>query len=465
MKCAVTVIFTFFAFMQGVRGEFVFQIFYSFGISNSAPRYPKTGLVQAADGKLYGGTRYSGDSFDSAKVYRISFNGTLTNLPFYIGGGSLNSLGGKLLQSRDGNLYGTVTVDQAHGGTFGGALFRLAPDDTMTTLAAFWGTNGTGSEPIGALIQASDGSLMGATFSGGIDIGLSSGFGTIFQFRTNGIFSGLLSFVLNQTTGYCPRGGLIEASDGNLYGTTSDAILGNYSFGATRGTIYRISSQGFETIFTFYGTNGAIPSGNLLQGQDGALYGTTTFGGEFTNGTIFKITTNGIFTSLLSFSGKDGANPTGDLIQLADGYLYGTTTAGGSNNLGTIFRITTDGVVTSMFSFKSSTGYSPQGGLCLARDGNLYGTTSTGGPGGGGTIFRLVSAPLITSARQSNNAVILNWSSFTDALYRVEYRTNSQSGNWFALATNVQSAGPTTSFSDSIVGDTQRFYRVVLLPP
>jgi hypothetical protein len=87
-----------------------------------------------------------------------------------------------------------------------------------------------------------------------------------------------------------------------------------------------------------------------------------------------------------------------------------------------------------------------------------------GGSGGGGTIFRLVSAPVITSAAKSNDAVILNWTSFTDGVYRVEYRTNSRSGSWLTLATNVQSAGSTTSFSDSSNGNAQRFYRVVLLP-
>jgi uncharacterized repeat protein (TIGR03803 family) len=218
-------------------------------------------------------------------------------------------------------------------------------------------------------------------------------------------------------------------------------------------------------VFTFYGTNGSIPSGTLLQGFDGFLYGTTSSGGAFSNGTIFKISTSGAFTSVFGFGGTNGANPTGDLIQLNDGNFYGTTTAGGSNNLGTIFRITTNGVLTPIFSFKGSTGASPLGGLCLARDGNLYGTTSTGGPAGGGTIFRLVQSPAATSITQSNDLVTLNWASFTGAVYRVEYRTNLALGTWLTLAPAVPSAGNTTAFTDSISSDPQRFYRVVLLPP
>src|SRR5262249_3617755 len=150
--------------------------------------------------------------------------------------------------------------------------------------------------------------------------------------------------------------------------------------------------------------------------------------GGISNGTVFRFTTTGIFTNLFSFGGANGANPTGDLIQLSDGNLYGTTSAGGTYNLGTIFRITTNGVLTSIFSFKTSTGGSPLGGLCLARDGNLYGTTSTGGPGGGGTIFRLVSSPVISS-RQIPNGLQLTWTSFPNAVYRVEYRTNITSGS------------------------------------
>jgi uncharacterized repeat protein (TIGR03803 family) len=344
----------------------------------------------------------------------------------------------------------------------------------VTPLDIFWGTgtNGTGGQPLGALIETSDGTLLSTTYSGGVaDQANRYGYGTVFQYRKNGTFSGFLSFALSQASGFGPRGGLTRASDGNYYGTTSDTRptgtgTQGVNLGVTRGTVFRLSSDGnFARLFTFYGTNGSIPSGTLLQGFDGFLYGTTSSGGAFSNGTVFKVSTSGIFTSLVSFGGTNGANPTGDLIQWNDGNLYGTTTAGGSNNLGTIFCITTNGALTSFFSFKSSTGYSPQGGLCFARDGNLYGTTSTGGPAGGGTIYRLVSSPLTTSITQSNDHVTFVWASFSGAVYRVEYRTNLTLGTWLLLASSVPSAGNTTSFSDSLLSDPQRFYRIVLLPP
>jgi uncharacterized repeat protein (TIGR03803 family) len=278
----------------------------------------------------------------------------------------------------------------------------------------------------------------------------------------------MLSYSFDGTNGLGPRGGFIQTRDGSLYGTTTgkSSYLYPPDTSPTNGTIFRISPGGdLTTLFTFSQTNGDSPTGTLLQGQDGAIYGTTSAGG-LGFGTVFKITTNGVFTSLFSFGGTNGANPTGELIQLADGNLYGTTTAGGSSNVGSIFRITTNGVLTSIFSFANKTGNSPLGGLCLAQDGNLYGTTSAGDPpgyGGGGTIFRLVSPPVLTSSPLSNG-LQLTWTSFSNAVYRVEYRTNINSGAWLPLATNVISTGSTTSYHDSFPGSTQRFYRVALLP-
>jgi uncharacterized repeat protein (TIGR03803 family) len=449
------------------HGQPSYQIFYSFGTASGTPHNPNTGLTQGADGNLYGATTLS-TYYDQAKIFRILLNGQLTNLSSFFSGLGSYFTPTRLIQSADGNLYGTITLSyQALGDSvpMQGAIYKISPDGSAMALAAFWGTNNTGAQPMGTLLQTSDGTLWGTTYSGGIApaVGGGPGFGTVFQFRTDGIFSGLLSFCFNQTNGYRPRGGLIQARDGNIYGTTSDTTFGA-NVGPTKGTIFRVSSHGLTTLFTFYGTNGASPAGSLLEARDGTLYGTTSSGGASSNGTVFKITTDGVFTSLFSFGSTNGANPTGDLIQLDDGYLYGTTTAGGSNNLGTIFRITTNGSFTSIFSFKSSTGASPQGGLCLARDGNLYGTTSTGGPAGGGTIFRLVQSPVIGSTVQSKGTVQLNWPSFAGAAYRVEYRTNILSGPWLPLITNLISIGSTTSFIDSGFGDPQRFYRVVLLP-
>src|SRR6266481_1558761 len=442
-----------FSFGNSSAAELAFQVIYQF------PQYYNGGtaaVIQGSDGNLYGST-YS-------QLFRITLTGNLTNLYTFPSG---YYSAAKLLEAADGNYYGTTTrPTYLSYGQLNGTLFRLTPDGTLTTLATFHGTNqNLGGQIFSPLVEAGDGALIGTTYSGG-DLIL----GTLFQFRTDGVFSGMLSFSFNGTNGAGPRAGLIQGTDGNLYGTTTGKAFYTYptdSSGVTNGAVIRISPEGdFTNLFIFSGTNGDSPSGTLLQGQDGNIYGTTSAGG-LGFGTVFKIATNGFFASLFNFGGTNGAKPTGELIQLADGNLYGTTTAGGSNNLGSVFRITTNGMLTSIFSFASKTGNSPLCGLCLAQDGNLYGTTSAGdtpGYGGGGTIFRLVPPPAISSATQSNGNMILSWSSFTDAVYRVEYRTNVNSGSWLTLSTNVVSSGNMTSFIDSAIGDAQRFYRVVLLP-
>jgi uncharacterized repeat protein (TIGR03803 family) len=437
-----------FSFGNGITAELAFQVVYQFSpYYNGAP----AAVIQGSDGNLYGSSYL--------QLFRITLTGNLTNLytlpPNYYPAA-------KLLEAADGNFYGTTTYPGALYGPTVATLFRLTPTGNLTTLLTFNGTNGNlGAQIFSPLIQTTDGNLFGTTYSGGSRL-----LGTLFEFRTDGVFSGLLSYSFDGTNGAGPHGGLIQTKDGSLFGTTTGKASYSYGGPVTNGTIFRISPKGdFITLLTFSGTNGASPWGSLLQAADGALYGTTSSGG-LGYGTVFRITTNGDFTSLFRFEGTNGAKPSGELIQLADGNLYGTTTAGGSSNLGSIFRITTNGVLTSIFSFASKTGNSPLGGLCLAQDGNLYGTTSAGdtpGYGGGGTIFRLVSPPVLTSMPLSNG-VQLTWTSFPHAVYRVEYRTNIVSGPWLTLATNVIGANTTTSYTDFFAGGIQRYYRVVLLP-
>lgn len=152
---------------------------------------------------------------------------------------------------------------------------------------------------------------------------------------------------------------------------------------------------------------GANPKGALLQASDGNLYGTTTAGGTNTGGTVFKISGNGTVISLYSFTGSnDGATPHGGLIQASDGNLYGTTVAGGINNYGTVFKISTNGALYSLYSFTGGNdGAEPYGGLVRASDGNLYGTTSDGGTNEYGTVFKI-----------STNGALSSLYSFTAAM-------------------------------------------------
>src|SRR5204862_234362 len=136
------------------------------------------------------------------------------------------------------------------------------------------------------------------------------------------------------------------------------------------------------------GSEGAYPSAGLIQAMDGDFYGTTQQGGASNVGTVFKLDGGGTLTTLHSFSGGDGAAPYAAVIQASDGRFYGTTGGGGASNAGTIFRLNAAGTLTTLHSFiAGADGATPLAGLIQATDGNFYGTAYTSGPTGGGTVF------------------------------------------------------------------------------
>src|SRR5207247_2312456 len=147
--------------------------------------------------------------------------------------------------------------------------------------------------------------------------------------------------------------------------------------------------------------DGANPIAGLIQGSDGNFYGTTTLGGLFYQGTLFRITPAGAVTILHSFSGLlgDGSVPMGGVVQAADGNLYGTTARGGAHCLGTPFTIGPAGNVTMLHSFSGSAGEGadPLAGLVQASDGNFYGTTALGGAHHVGTLFKITPAGSLTT--------------------------------------------------------------------
>jgi uncharacterized repeat protein (TIGR03803 family) len=297
-----------------------------------------------------------------------------------------------LIQAKDGNFYGTTfSGGPASDGT-NGTLFRITASGALSNLISFAGTNGAG--PRAPLLQGPDGNFYGTTYNGG-----TNNAGTVFELTTNGTLSTLATLAFSENIGGYPIAGLVQGRDGNFYGTT--AIGGTNGFG----TIFKLTTNGvFSTLVSFDNTNGASPYAGLAQANDGSLYGTTYQGG--TNGgygTIFKLATNGAFASLASFSNTNGANPYAGLVQDSDGNFYGTTFYGGSNNDGTIFKFTTNGELTTLVSFANTNGANPQAGVIQATDGNFYGTTSGGGTYtneaglGYGTIFELSTNGTLTT--------------------------------------------------------------------
>ncbi len=178
-----------------------------------------------------------------------------------------------------------------------------------------------------------------------------------------------------------PQASLLQAIDGNFYGTTASGGASDV------GTLFRMTPAGTVTVlheFTGGTSVGANPVASLIQATDGNLYGTTVFGGSSNSGTLFQLMLDGTVTILYAFTGADdGANPVASLIQATDGNFYGTTYSAGSASLGTVFQMTLCGIVTTLHAFTGTEGAGPSAALLEAMDGNLYGTTS----------FRPPSAP------------------------------------------------------------------------
>jgi uncharacterized repeat protein (TIGR03803 family) len=323
-------------------------------------------------------------------------DGICTSAYSFDQGDGVNPAGGLAL-GVDGNVYGTTQNGGVNGS---GAIYKYGNSEaTIYSFSALSATltNQDGANPAGTLVAGPSSSLYGTTQNGG-----AKGSGTIFKVSTTGALTTLYTFTalsssLTNTDGANPQTGLTLGADGNLYGTTQ--------FGGANGngTVFQITPAGkFTRLYTFSAldanlnsTDGATPSG-LVQAKGGLLYGTTQTGGANGEGTIFQITTKGVFTTLYSFGNgaNDGYSATVGLVIGSDGNLYGTTAAGGANSAGTVFQVTPKGTFTTLYSFGSSNtdGAGPTSGLVALPDGNLYGVTPGGGTNNNGTLFRVTTS-------------------------------------------------------------------------
>jgi len=340
--------------------------------------------VQATDGTFYG-TADAGGAYFGGTVFQVTPAGTLTALYNFCS--QPNCSDGDepyagLLQVSDGNFYGTTAYG---GGSGGGTVFRVTRSGSLTTLHSFNGADG--SLPTGVLVQASGGNFYGTTSQGPPDEYI----GTVFKMTSGGTLTTLYNFCSqpNCADGGSPYAGLVQATDGNFYGTT---IYGGEGWPCC-GTVFKITPGGtLTTLYMFTGgSDGNFPYAGLVQATDGNFYGTTGFGGaNGGGGTFFRITPSGTLTTLYSFCSQpncaDGGGSYGGLVQASDGNFYGTTCCGGAYGSGTVFKMTPTGVLTTLHSFDPDGEYFISG-LVQATDGNFYGTTQAAG--GNGTVFRV----------------------------------------------------------------------------
>ncbi|HZT41292.1 MAG TPA: choice-of-anchor tandem repeat GloVer-containing protein [Chthonomonadaceae bacterium] len=326
---------------------------------------PYTTLTQASDGSYYGTTLYGGVN-NAGTVFKVDATGHLTTLRDFSGSDGYYPYG-RLTQGSDGMLYGTTQ----QGGQYGyGTVYKISTDGSVfsTIHSLYYYTDGY--YPQAGVIQGSDGMLYGTALYGG-----PNGYGTVFQLSTDGTVFNVIHSFSYSTDGAYLYGGVAQGSDGMLYGTTQQGGPNGY------GTVYQVSTDGtvFNVIHSFsYSTDGYYPSGTLIQGTDGMLYGTADYGGPNGYGTVFQISKDGTtFNVVHGFNYSDGYYPWSGVTQGSDGKLYGTTVNGGSNGYGVVFQVSTDGTIfNDLHSFNPSTdGYNPYGGAILGSDGLVHGTT------------------------------------------------------------------------------------------
>jgi len=259
-----------------------------------------------------------------------------------------------LTLGRDGNFYGT---------TSSGTIFKITPNGSLTTLYTFAG-GADGGDPIAPPIEGADGFFYGTSYVG-----------TVYKITSSGAFT-----LLGSLPGHSASP-LLQATDGNFYGTTAD---GGDS-GA--GTLFRVTPKGIVTVlFSLTAFRlirpDRLPSPPLVQASDGNFYGTTFQGGSMGGGVVYKSTPDGVVTVLHDFDPDnplEGYAPYGGLVLTTDGNLYGVSYYGGAFASGVIFKITLTGTYSVVYTFDQTNGGLPAATPMQSTDGKIYGMTGFGG--------------------------------------------------------------------------------------
>ena len=377
-----------------------FQTLYKFP---APPRSPDSPLAVGRDGSFYGITTAGGTN-DSGTIFKITPSGTYKHLLSFGEGFRVN---GGLVFGADGNLYGTTTATSTNQGS----IFRVTTNGLLKVMVQFK-TNSAFGYPQGLLLGKDKNYYFTAFGTNSGVFARMTPLGVVTVVATNNLVSGV---------------SMMQGRDGHFYGLAPANINHNE-------TVFKETAKGVSSVVYDFGSVDSANAfqGPLVQKSSGVLYGMNITGGDLDHGTLFKVTTNGTFTSLSSLPSAPtspllvlndvlyGATATNIFKVLAndevtnfvsfdssieitgmsfgrDGNLYCTAVHGGTNNSGAIIRVTPAGVVTDWKTFDASLGSSPEAEMALGDDGFLYGTTSKGGTNETGTIFQASGDGLFSS--------------------------------------------------------------------
>jgi uncharacterized repeat protein (TIGR03803 family) len=353
-----------------------------YDFNGTAGLNPFSSLLEGSDDKLYG-LSPNGGAFGYGVLFSIDTTAThvysdLHDFNPIVG----SSPYGNLFLGADGSLYGTA----AEGGANDyGVIFSFAP---LTASYSDLYDFDNGQTPFSGLLQLPSGLFYGMTLGGG-----TAGLGVIYSFNTMGAAYSVLNNFGSNVNGSHASASLLLANDGNLYGMTLDG--GTYG----AGVIYKIdtSTLNYSVVYNFDGAHGSKPYGSLIQASDGNFYGTTSEGGtNYHNysGVLFSFNpSSSVYADLYEFDDSSAGTPTGSLIQATDGKLYGMTSGSSTPSNGNIFSYDPlAAAYANLYEFSFSTGFYPNGSLIQATNGNFYGLTLYGGANNFGTLFSFVNS-------------------------------------------------------------------------
>jgi uncharacterized repeat protein (TIGR03803 family) len=424
---------------------------------------PSSGIIAAPDGSLHGVCAAGGSPANYGAAFMLRPDGTSRRLIHIMGGADGADPGAGLIAGVDGNLYGTTDR----------TIFTVRRDGAYHILYHTITNITAGGNPYGRMAASGDGTLYGTMYAGG-----ANGAGTIFAIKSDGSgFHVLHDFGNGPQDGNAPYAGLTMGSDGLLYGVTS--------YGGTNGssgTLFKLrpDGNGYAVLHQFgYGYDGYSPTAALVEGKDGALYGTTlaSGGGRF-GGTIFKLNKDGSdYARIHDFDrAASGALVLPSALLLgADGSLYGTTALGGitnaslTNGAGLVFKISADGAdFNVVHTFDGEDGRFPSGGLAVGPDGGLYGTTQFGGYRDLGTVYKLSFSPPTTAAIidfrfDETNGVSLTLSGAPSQSWTIQGAADiGGGGGWESVGSASTDANGLFQFTDAAATrQPYRFYRTV----